>query len=103
MRAKYFKIISLTLVVLLAGSSHRALTLRADNHMRGLDPSFIDKSVNPGDDFFGYANGTWIKSTKIPEDHSSYGPFDVVIDEVNQETAELIKEAGKSANSAEAR
>ena len=46
----------------------------------GLDEAGMDKSVPPGDDFYGYANGTWTKTTVIPEDKSSYGSFDMLAD-----------------------
>jgi hypothetical protein len=36
----------------------------------GIDVAGIDPSVAPGDDFFRYANGTWIKNTEIPADRS---------------------------------
>ncbi|HSJ41562.1 MAG TPA: M13 family metallopeptidase N-terminal domain-containing protein, partial [Xanthobacteraceae bacterium] len=39
----------------------------------GIDLSWMDKSVVPGDDFFAYANGTWAKTTEIPADRSSIG------------------------------
>ena len=39
----------------------------------GLDLAGIDPSVAPGDDFFAYANGTWLKTTEIPPDRASYG------------------------------
>ena len=35
----------------------------------------MDTSVKPGDDFFAYVNGTWAKTTPIPDDRSSYGAF----------------------------
>ncbi|MBK6284362.1 MAG: hypothetical protein IPF54_18560 [Draconibacterium sp.] len=35
-------------------------------------------SVNPGDDFYHYANGNWIKNNAVPEDRSSFGSFDIV-------------------------
>src|SRR5690606_31316929 len=41
----------------------------------GIDLAGIDKSVQPGDDFNAYANGTWEKNTKIPNDRSSTGAF----------------------------
>src|ERR1043166_3083039 len=93
MRTTHFKIISLTLVLLLAGASRA----------HGLDVAGMDKSVNPGDDFFAYANGVWLKETKIPEDRASYGVFDALAEEANQQTADLIREAGKSAAGPEAR
>jgi putative endopeptidase len=33
----------------------------------------IDTAVNPGDDFFAYANGTWLKSHPIPASESNWG------------------------------
>ena len=103
MRAKYFKLISLLLVSLLVGgSSYRALPVRGASDWHVIDVAGMDKSVNPGDDFFAYANGDWLKSTKIPEDRASYGTFDLVIEEVNQETADLIKGASKSPIGSEA-
>ena len=32
----------------------------------GVDLSARKESVKPGDDFFAYANGTWLASTPIP-------------------------------------
>lgn len=103
MRANYLKIISLVLVLLLAGISQRALLLGAENDLHSLDLGSMDKSVNPGDDFFGYANGGWMKATKIPEDRSSYGVGDTLAEEADQQTSDLIKEASKSINGSEAR
>ena len=40
---------------------------------RGIDLAGIDRSVAPGDDFFAYANGTWLKTTEIPADRSAWG------------------------------
>ena len=42
----------------------------------GFDVSGLDRSVNPGDDFFHYANGTWIKNTPVPADRSRWGASD---------------------------
>ncbi|MDX6695916.1 MAG: putative endopeptidase [Blastocatellia bacterium] len=103
MRATYLKLVSLALVLLLAGGIPRAVTLAVANETHGLDLAGIDKSVHPGDDFFAYTNGEWMKKTPIPNDRSSYGVFDIVAEEANRRTADLIKEAGKSAGNAEAR
>jgi putative endopeptidase len=36
---------------------------------------YIDKSVNPANDFFAYANGKWIQNNTIPPDESKWGTF----------------------------
>jgi putative endopeptidase len=41
----------------------------------GIDTSGMDPSVKPGNDFFVYANGTWLKRTEIPADRTSTGSF----------------------------
>jgi putative endopeptidase len=41
----------------------------------GVDLSGMDKSVKPGDNFFEYVNGTWLKTAVIPADRSSTGSF----------------------------
>ena len=46
----------------------------------GFDASGAEMSVKPGDNFFTYANGTWMKKTEIPADKTSYGAFDTLAD-----------------------
>ena len=36
---------------------------------------YMDKSVEPGTDFFHYAAGSWIKSNPVPADKSRWGAF----------------------------
>lgn len=45
------------------------------------DRTAMDTTVQPGDDFFTYANGTWIKNSKIPDDQSGWGSFYSLYDE----------------------
>jgi putative endopeptidase len=42
----------------------------------GFDAAGQNLSVSPGQDFFDYANGTYVKNQVIPADRSSYGAFD---------------------------
>jgi putative endopeptidase len=39
----------------------------------GVELSYVDKSVKPGDDFFLYANGNWVKKAAIPADRTYAG------------------------------
>jgi predicted metalloendopeptidase len=38
--------------------------------------STVDPSISPGDDFFAYANGAWLKATAIPAGKERYGARD---------------------------
>src|SRR5438552_1444189 len=62
----------------------------------GIDLAGLDRSVAPGDDFFRYANGTWLKTTEIPADRPSAGSDVIVAELTSQRTADLIKEAAQS-------
>src|SRR5262245_45583173 len=56
----------------------------------------VDKSVRPGDAFFQYVNGTWLKATDIPPDRASIGD-DVVLSERNdQRTLQIIQETARA-------
>ena len=41
----------------------------------GVELKSMDAAVKPGDDFFQYVNGTWLKTATIPADRSSTGSF----------------------------
>ncbi len=59
----------------------------------GLDVAGIDRSVAPGDDFFRYANGAWLKTHEIPPDRSSYGTGAQLTELTAKRTADLIRAA----------
>jgi len=80
-----------------------SLTARADAPS-GVDISAIDKSAKPGDDFYLYANGSWMKRTEIPADQARWGGFNILNLEAQTRTRNLIEDQVKaSAPGSEAR
>ena len=55
--------------------------------VHGIQVANIDTSVLPGDDFYHYANGAWIKRTVIPPDRAGVGVFTALADLTNKRTA----------------
>ncbi len=51
---------------------HAAPPVTAHQVLPGLDPTTIDTSVKPCDDFYDYANGLWTKRNSIPPDRSEW-------------------------------
>src|ERR1039458_5920126 len=62
--------------------------------------SYMDRTVRPGDDFYQYANGEWIKHTEIPADHGGTSPALPLEDETDKRVADLITAAAKGGASA---
>ena len=59
----------------------------------GFDSAGMDKSVQPGDDFYAFANGTWARNTQIPADKSNYGMFTALADLSQVRTREILDAA----------
>jgi putative endopeptidase len=85
------------LIVLL---TFRLPSVRAENPPKqdthGINIADMDPSVVPGDDFYHYANGAWIKHTEIPPDRGAVNVFSTLADLTDKRTASLIEETAKS-------
>src|SRR6267143_2689729 len=56
---------------------------QTEQNLPPLDANNRDSSVKPGDDFFLFANGNWIKQTEIPPEYSRWGAFNELIERNN--------------------
>ena len=65
-----------------------------------IDRASMDTSVAPGDDFYHYANGTWLKNTEIPADLASYGVFDILGEQSQQRNKGLLEAAASGSAAA---
>src|SRR6186997_2660383 len=63
---------------------------------RPLDLSSRDSSVKPGDDFFLFANGSWIKQTAIPPEYSRWGAFNELIERNNDALHTIAEKASQT-------
>jgi len=58
----------------------------------GVDLAARDLNVKPGDDFFRYANGTWLANTPIPADRTRWGTFDMLREKSDNDQRVIIEE-----------
>jgi predicted metalloendopeptidase len=59
----------------------------------GVDLSYFDPLVAPGDDFYRHVNGRWLRSFTIPEDRTNYGSFSALADRAERQVLEIIEDA----------
>ena len=61
-----------------------------------IDSANMDKQVKPGDDFYEYANGNWLKTSKIPDSKTSWGSFTELRERSVEAMRTLLDEAAKN-------
>jgi putative endopeptidase len=72
-------------------------TPTADNkNAPPFDPTNMDTSVKPSDDFFMYADGGWIKRTQIPPEYARWGSFNQLIEKNNDALHQIAEKASKA-------
>lgn len=67
-----------------------------DGDSKLLDPANMDKSVKPGDNFFMYANGTWLKNNPVPPTETRWGSFNELQENNFKALHELLTEAARN-------
>ncbi len=53
----------------------------------------MDLTVKPGDDFYQYANGTWLKNNPVPPSKTRWGSFDGLREESSKRLQTLLEHA----------
>ena len=53
----------------------------------------VDAGIRPGDDFFAYANGSWLKATTIPAGRERWGARDEINAVTHQQVMQLLDDA----------
>lgn len=68
-----------------------------DKDPKYIDPANMDFTVKPGENFYLYANGGWLKKNPVPASKTRWGSFDVLRDESTQRLRILLEDAAKNA------
>jgi putative endopeptidase len=58
----------------------------------GVDLTQMDATVRPGDDFYGYVNGVWLKTFQIPADRARYGTGTSVSEKTEADVRTIVEE-----------
>lgn len=64
------------------------------------DKTGMDTTVKPGDNFFNYANGNWMKNTVIPASESGWGSFYTLYDDNEKNLHKILDDVSSKDNAA---
>ena len=70
-------------------------------HEKTFDPESMNLSVKPGDDFYEYAEGAWIKNHPVPAEKSRYGEFAIVEDRNYDRVKGIVESAANNTSAPE--
>ncbi|MEJ5106472.1 MULTISPECIES: M13 family metallopeptidase [Chryseobacterium] len=68
----------------------KATKVAMNNTDKGLDLSLMDTSVRPQDDFYNYVSGTWMKTAKIPADKPTWGSFNKLGEDTDNNSMTIL-------------
>ena len=57
---------------------------------KGLELSAMDTSLRPGDDFYNYVSGSWMKTAKIPADKPAWGSFYMLMEKTDEQCLSIL-------------
>jgi putative endopeptidase len=62
---------------------------------KGFDTRRMDTSVSACNDFFEFANGTWLRTTEVPASESRWGSFNILANNNNAMLKEVLEAAAR--------
>jgi len=84
--------------LLLLAACQNDKTIRRLKPIKGLfffDAAGMDSTVKPGDNFFLYANGKWMKNTQIPKTEIGWGSIYTLFNNNQKKIKTLLENAAK--------
>ena len=75
----------------LAIAATAATGANAQEHLKSLDASGIDKTTAPGSDFYQHVNKGWIESHPLTPEYSRYGMFNILNDSSNNRVQRIVR------------
>ncbi len=72
-----------------------SFTPPGDKKPKFIDRANMDLSVKPGDNFYLYANGNWLRNNPVPSSKTRWGSFDMLREESSKRMQSLLTNATK--------
>jgi putative endopeptidase len=86
-------LIGILAIALLQGCTYVKKPSETMKKYPAFDIQNMDTKIKPGDDFYSYTNGTWLKNNPIPADKKSKDAFDELFERNREDIKEIIIDA----------
>ena len=97
MKMKLFLVsASVASLILFSCTQTKKKSMNKEKPVTAIDTSNMDRSVNPGDDFYTYVNGGWLKKHPLPSDKSIYGAFNEIAEKNKARIKNIVENAMKA-------
>ncbi|MDB5119224.1 MAG: peptidase [Sphingobacteriales bacterium] len=98
---KYKYLVGVSFIIILSAACKNKPSSNSDIPKRTvfLEKSVMDTTVKPGDDFFQYANGAWMKKTVIPASETGWGSFYTLYEDNQKNIKTILTEISAADNS----
>ncbi len=89
-------------VLMVAACKNKSTSTNSDVPQRTVffDKTGMDTTVSPGENFFLYASGTWMKKTEIPASQTGWGSFYTLYDDNQKNLRKILEEVSANKNDA---
>ena len=89
----------LTIPAVIASScTNKTKTDEAPARTMFFDKTGMDTTIKPGDNFFAYASGAWMKKTEIPPSETGWGSFYTLYDDNQKNLRTILDQLSAQAN-----
>lgn len=89
-------VFALSAVLMVSCNSSNEKNMKENPVNNAVELANMDTSVNPGDDFYRYANGKWMDNHPVPDEFANYGSFHQLDELNNKRLKELFEETAKN-------
>ncbi|MFA9213463.1 MAG: M13 family peptidase, partial [Candidatus Methylacidiphilales bacterium] len=95
MRIKHYLLLT-SAVCALTTSAQDGKKAKKNAKKPAIDKSTMDLSVKPNQNFYQYANGTWLKNNPVPSTESRWGNFNIVAERNNDILRGILENLAKT-------
>ena len=66
----------------------------AGEHLKSVNPAYIDSTIPAGEDFYRHVNNGWMKAHPLTPEYARYGVFNILNDSAEKNVQDIVLNLG---------